>query len=905
MRSEPYYNFRCRLATLCSFILLAGSLLAAAAPPDGFSVRQRTVRDGLVSNTVNRLLRGQDGYLYVGGDGGLQRFDGRNFMPVQTGAGQNFTIPVLCMTEDDSGRIWVGTTKRGLWVVDGTGTLIQEKDEFGLDAVGVRNLHMSERYGLLISSDYGLLTRRNGRIRPFPDEAGTGRRMVSDTEEDASGNLWIATFRDGLIRWDGRHRQIFSGDERMSGSMIFDLFMDGDTLYIATLDGAFRLWNTDEGPQYVDESEFTPVQVFIRSEKGEVLAGTMNNGLMAYSRTLNRLVKTDRFSGSGESFIHDILEEKASCLWAATDLHGLLQFRKRILIPLPGSEGLAFECLLRDGEGTLFAGTRRSGLYQMRETDSMLVRVPGFENSHILSLAAIHGNLFAGTSGEGLLRLTDKGLTPLRKNGEFQSVMALLPVDSALWIGSETGLFIDPKGRGETLFPLSVFNGEAVRLLRSRGDSILVLSSQGLFLTDRNGRDRKLLADAGSTESTADILLVGKGAALIRISAGNTGLRMQRGQSVMQFGRKEGLPTEHLYSLYLSSDSLLFIGSDKGPLIVPLQIFLDGFNKGRMNEGFRLLSEQSESIPALCSPGTGSRLMTENPDGHILFAGQGAILSLQPSDIPQGENLRPRIVSLRAGQNTVDTLNCTLKFHQNDIDVEVSAVGIMNGESPRFRCRLSGRDEQIGLLLDGQTRISYNNLPPGPYTFRVSVMNENGLWSEDTASLNFSILPAIPAIVLPIVLALLLLVSALAVNRYREGRPGQAAGNVSRNPVDPELGERLEERLKKLLEEDRLYLNPDLNLSDLASAARCPSYLLSRYINDRSGSNFNDFINDYRIREAAERLQSPEYESESILAIMLDCGFYSKSVFNSAFRKRMAVTPSEYRRGKRTPARKA
>lgn len=90
------------------------------------------------------------------------------------------------------------------------------------------------------------------------------------------------------------------------------------------------------------------------------------------------------------------------------------------------------------------------------------------------------------------------------------------------------------------------------------------------------------------------------------------------------------------------------------------------------------------------------------------------------------------------------------------------------------------------------------------------------------------------------------------------------------------------------------YKNPDLNRSSIARVTGLSEHRISEIINSRFEKNFNDWINDYRIAEAKEHLKNSEL---SIKEIFYEVGFNSKSVFNSAFKKRTGITPSEYRAG--------
>ncbi len=106
----------------------------------------------------------------------------------------------------------------------------------------------------------------------------------------------------------------------------------------------------------------------------------------------------------------------------------------------------------------------------------------------------------------------------------------------------------------------------------------------------------------------------------------------------------------------------------------------------------------------------------------------------------------------------------------------------------------------------------------------------------------------------------------------------------------------LSDRLIHLMEESKIYENPNLKLDDLAHKMSIPSYLLSQVIRFGLGKNFYDLINTYRVRQVQELLADPGHEHETILDVAFQAGFNSKSSFNLAFKKITGQTPSEYRK---------
>ena len=109
-------------------------------------------------------------------------------------------------------------------------------------------------------------------------------------------------------------------------------------------------------------------------------------------------------------------------------------------------------------------------------------------------------------------------------------------------------------------------------------------------------------------------------------------------------------------------------------------------------------------------------------------------------------------------------------------------------------------------------------------------------------------------------------------------------------------GEFYFKKIEKLLSEDKIYLDSELNEQQFAEALSLQPYLLSRLINQHLGKSFSELINEYRINEAKEILITEKGRKMTIYAVALDSGFRSESVFYAHFKKKTGVTPSQYKK---------
>lgn len=106
----------------------------------------------------------------------------------------------------------------------------------------------------------------------------------------------------------------------------------------------------------------------------------------------------------------------------------------------------------------------------------------------------------------------------------------------------------------------------------------------------------------------------------------------------------------------------------------------------------------------------------------------------------------------------------------------------------------------------------------------------------------------------------------------------------------------LEEKIKQFMADKKPYLNPSLNIKELASNLSIPAHHLSQVINSKFNQNFFDFINSYRIEESKRLLKEYSPHEKTVLEILYEVGFNSKSVFNTAFKKSTGTTPTQYRK---------
>ena len=147
------------------------------------------------------------------------------------------------------------------------------------------------------------------------------------------------------------------------------------------------------------------------------------------------------------------------------------------------------------------------------------------------------------------------------------------------------------------------------------------------------------------------------------------------------------------------------------------------------------------------------------------------------------------------------------------------------------------------------------------------------------------------------------LIYYVCIAGYAQSQPTKALTfKEPESQVETNQKERFEEgelmiwknKILHLMQQEKLYLQPELSLADISGRLRTNVSVLSGVVNNAFGKNFNDFVNEYRVNEFKERIHLPENKNITLLGIAFDCGFNSKATFNRSFKKFTGKAPKEF-----------
>jgi len=242
-----------------------------------------------------------------------------------------------------------------------------------------------------------------------------------------------------------------------------------------------------------------------------------------------------------------------------------------------------------------------------------------------------------------------------------------------------------------------------------------------------------------------------------------------------------------------------------------------------------------------------------------------------------------------------------VKSSGKNIRIRFTAFDYSAPDNIYFRYLLTGFDTTFIPLFPGQERIArFQDLSSGEYQLNLQAANRFGEWSKITDSVELHIKrPFYTTFYFYLILVSVVTVILISLIFIRNRQSIKRRSKKYKTVLIPvHTVEASVKKLSQLMEIEKIYLDPDLTLSELARRLHIHANQLSRIINERFGQNFNDYINKYRIREAQRKLSDPLNRDKNILEILYETGFYSKSVFNTAFKKITGQTPSAYRRSR-------
>ena len=726
-------------------------------------------REGFAQGRVNAIAQTPDGYLWLGTEFGLLRFDGVRSVPWQPPGNEqlpNNWIRTLLVAHD--GTLWIGTLG-GLasWMV-GKLTLYPE-----LAGNSVNTL-LEDREGTVWAGGYkggiGEVRTAAGMLCAIRHDSAQCERSgfgqwVGSLYEDKGGTLW-ATAQTGLWRWRPGAPTHYPIPVAAVGSSQ-TLSEDDGRLLIATENGISRLVDGNAVAYQLPgaRSGFKP-QRLVRDRDGGLWIGTLDRGLLHVHQ--GRTDVYTQANGLSGDFIARLFEDREGNIWVATK-NGLDRFRDLAIRTISANQGLPSTApwsVLAARDGSLWLGAL-GGLSRWNGGQVTTYRTPSSGSTRRERSRAGRGEarevFDTGLPDDGVGAVFEDGggrlwVSTLRgvayfENGRFVPVSQLpagrtssIAGDAAgnLWIVNEPhGLY---RVRGETVVEqipwarLRLDTPATALLPDPRQDGLwLGLQDRVAYVKGGEIRVSYTAADGLARGRVNDLRFDGNGALWVAMESG---LSLVESGRVVTLSSRNGLPCDtvqwsledddHSVWLYMVCGLVRIASKELNAAVVDPTRTIRSTVFGA-SDGVAL-----RATPALYRP-----QVAKTADGKLWFLPGDGVSILDPrhlfiNTVPPSV----QIEQVTADRKAYDaTSGLRLPPLVRDLEIDYTALSLVAPEKNRFRVKLEGRDsdwQDVG----NRRQAFYPDLSPGTYRFRVAASNNSGVWNEAGAFLDFSIAPA-------------------------------------------------------------------------------------------------------------------------------------------------------------------
>ncbi len=769
--------------------------------------RHLTINDGLSQHTVNCIYQDSRGFIWMGTQDGLNRYDGYEFITFRHDRADSTSLShswIWDIFEDSNGDLWVATWR-------------------GLNKY---NAH------------------RNVFTRYLMDQGNpnsiTGNRPTSICEDNA-GNLWIGTWGGGLNRLhlvtgEFEHfRHLKDDPSSLASDFIRTLYLDKEVLWIGTWGGLSKLAiNGATGQRkfkhfYAPEVGSNQITAITGDHAGNIWIGTLGGGLNRYNKangTITTYFHDKNKNSISDNNIASLLMDTNGSLWIGTVSHGIdvlsistnaVRFSHIQHDPddAQGLLGNHVTCIFKDRSGLIWIGAGGLNIYNSRllnfhhfkhltkeknslnhnkvttffedssndiwigtETGGLNRFNPsegsfqlfqyqlglpnGLSSNNISSVIEDRNrHLWIGTRGGGLNKFD-------RAKGEFVQFKELpdiadtegLNYINALSYDANDILWIATFNKGLIKFDLKLKKYTRYRNIPNdstslSGDYLLYIYNKGQYLwlgswggglsrmNKHTGVFKQYLSHPDLPASLSDNIVHsifhtsedGKETLWVGTSGGLSAMDRTNKDGVFRnYTMKHGLPSNVIYSI---------LDDDKGNLWISTNFGICRLNPstGEVKRYFQFNGLQSNEFTG----GAGLKLKS----GELLFGGTNGFNIFWPDSI-QESKFSPgiEITSFKVFNQPFfdhvfmpdcDTIRLTHK--QNFFSFEFASLDFSYPINNRYKYKMEGIDKNWVELI-GRRYVSYTNLSPGEYTFRVRGTNSDGVWSQNEASMLIVISPS-------------------------------------------------------------------------------------------------------------------------------------------------------------------
>jgi signal transduction histidine kinase/ligand-binding sensor domain-containing protein len=742
-------------------ILLACCVCASALDPSldvsQYAHTSWKIRDGFPKCQIASIAQTPDGYLWLGTEFGLLRFDGVHAVPWQPPGNQHLppgTIFSLLVSRD--GTLWIGAKGLASWQ-DGKLTQYPELASQFIFAL------LEDREGTVWVGSSGIPTGKlcaihNGSVHCYGDDGSLGRGVVA-LHEDGKGNLW-AGVTDGLWKWRPGPPKFYSLPGELDG--IQTISEDADGALLVEWKGGIYRFADGKTEAYSLPGILGKFRAYrmLRDRNGSLWIGTLGRGLLhAHQGKTDEFLPTDDLSADTVS---TLFEDREGNIWIST-LGGLDRFRDVAVATFTVKQGLSKDVVvsvLADKDASVWLATY-GGLNRWEHGEITIP--PTGSGKRDGTLNRLHPeSLFKDNRGR-IWTSTPRELGYL-ENGRFNSIkdvpggniLSIVQDTSGnLWVINEhVGLFrISPQNDVQQFSWSDLGHQDHASVLaadpRHGGLWIGFFLGGIAYFSEGQIRASYTTADGIGASRVSDFHFDDNGTLWVSTEGGLSRLKNNR---VATLTSKNGLPCDAVHWAIEVDDHSLWLYTGCG-LVRIASSELDAWTAAVDKTQDTSLPirvtvfDSSDGVRSLSNIGHYHPQVAKTPDGKLWFLPWDGVSVIDPHHIPFN-NLPPtvHIEKIVVDRRTYDMLadasgNLRLPPLNHDLEIDYTALSLVAPEKNRFRYKLEGVDKDwhdVG----NRREAFYTNLPPRHYRFRVAAANNSGVWNEEGAFLDFNIAPA-------------------------------------------------------------------------------------------------------------------------------------------------------------------
>jgi ligand-binding sensor domain-containing protein/serine phosphatase RsbU (regulator of sigma subunit) len=733
-------------------------------------------QQGLSQSTIFTILQDERGYLWLGTDKGLVRYDGITFRTF--GKGDGFKAGVVrSLMHDQKGRLWVGTQDNGIIVYDGrTFSSIT-----GLKGSSVLCMLEDKNGTVWAGTDDGGINRIEALRDSFSVEVidesnGLSNKSVVSLLQRSNGEIWMATFGGiNIISTNKDPRKIrqLRGGQEIPGDQIMALAEDsGGNVWCARYnENVFRV--SDAGGKLVVK-EFGAADGFTAkgvwkitcTSEQDIWFATSDDGLIRYQEGKKFFHYTSKDGVAGNQVLC-VYEDKERNLWIGTNGKGLCKFGGDVFAHYDERDGILANSVsaIAGDENGLWLGTAGGGLLRFNPQEGRVGQVlsttAGLKGNSIVRISvagqATDRVLWLALGADGIARYDARApegkqfIHYTEADGMLGGFVYTVLADrnGIVWCGTPEGI---SRFDGVKFVNLSM---EAMKFSDKGVYTILEDTHGNLWFGTESGLATYTTEGELTTFEEADGLTHKEVNSLAEDVYGNIWIGTVRNGVYVYEARATGakkirfvagdsiLGSGTIRSLLFENNEKLLVGTDRG--FCRLHIAggkVQSFRQYDASNGFRGIENLDNAIFKINNQqiyfGTFNGLTRYNPAAEkaISTVPRTHLTSLQLffKDV----NWRERSDSLLPWFNLPQRL--VLPYTENHLTFQFIAIALKNPEQVRYKYMLEGIDKDWSPERK-ETSVTFSALAPGTYTFKLIAAGENGVWNPEPLSYTFTITP--------------------------------------------------------------------------------------------------------------------------------------------------------------------